>query len=175
MFLELGRSKGVAVVIGAQDTAQIRAIYGADQAKAWFGMTGTKIITRINASESAEDISRIIGEQEIERPNRSVTRASGRSSVTESLARDIRRVVTASELATRLGPTDYGVRVLLLGLGRDVYELELPYITLPERRSPTVPADWTLGRRRTATAAPAIGTHRLTASEADAIRKGQDN
>ncbi|WP_024511865.1 type IV secretion system DNA-binding domain-containing protein [Bradyrhizobium sp. ARR65] len=49
----LGRSKGVAVVIGAQDTAQIRAVYGQDQAKSWFGMTGTKIITRINASEAA--------------------------------------------------------------------------------------------------------------------------
>jgi hypothetical protein len=143
MFLELGRSKGVAVVIGAQDTAQIRTVYGADRAKAWFGMTGTKIITRINASESAEDISRIIGEQEIERPNRSVTRASGRNSVTESLSRETRRVVTASELATRLGPTDYGVRVLFLGLGRDVCELELPYITLPKRRPPTLPAAWT--------------------------------
>jgi hypothetical protein len=55
-FLELGRSKGIAVVIGAQDTAQIRAAYGADQAKSWFGMIGTKIITRINASEAAEDI-----------------------------------------------------------------------------------------------------------------------
>ena len=32
-FLELGRSKGVTVVIGAQDTAQIRAAYGPDQAK----------------------------------------------------------------------------------------------------------------------------------------------
>ena len=40
-FLELGRSKGIAVVIGAQDTAQIRAVYGQDQAKSWFGMTGT--------------------------------------------------------------------------------------------------------------------------------------
>jgi type IV secretory pathway TraG/TraD family ATPase VirD4 len=41
-FLELGRSKGVAVVIGAQDTAQIRAVYGQDQAKSWFGMAGTR-------------------------------------------------------------------------------------------------------------------------------------
>jgi hypothetical protein len=44
-FLELGRSKGICVVIGAQDTAQIPAVYGQDQAKSWFGMTGTKIIT----------------------------------------------------------------------------------------------------------------------------------
>ena len=41
----LAAPKGVAVVIGAQDTAQIRAVYGQDQAKSWFGMTSTKIIT----------------------------------------------------------------------------------------------------------------------------------
>ncbi|SDT08597.1 Type IV secretion-system coupling protein DNA-binding domain-containing protein [Bradyrhizobium canariense] len=142
-FLELGRSKGIAVVIGAQDTAQIRAVYGQDQAKSWFGMTGTKIITRINASEAAEDISRLIGEQEVERRTRSSTRAGGKTSVTESVHRETRRVVTASELASRLGPTKDGVRVLLLGLGEAVYELELPYISLQMRREPIMPADWT--------------------------------
>ena len=142
-FLELGRSKGVAVVIGAQDTAQIRAVYGQDQAKSWFGMTGTKIITRINASEAAEDISRLIGEQEVERRTQSTTRTSGKTSVTESIHREIRRVVTPSELASRLGPTKGGVRVLFIGLGEAVYELELPYISLPKLREPIMPADWT--------------------------------
>jgi hypothetical protein len=142
-FLELGRSKGIAVVIGAQDTAQIRAVYGADQAKSWFGMAGTKIITRINASESAEDISRLIGEQQIERRTRSETRAGGKTSVTESSHREARRVVTASELASRLGPTKRGVRVLFIGLGEDIYELELPYLSLPKLREPIMPADWT--------------------------------
>jgi hypothetical protein len=142
-FLELGRSKGIAVVIGAQDTAQIRAVYGADQAKSWFGMTGTKIITRINASEAAEDISRLIGEQEVERRTQSATRASGKTSITESIQREVRRVVTASELASRLGPTKGGVRILFVGLGEDVYELELPYLSLPKLREPIMPADWT--------------------------------
>jgi TraM recognition site of TraD and TraG len=142
-FLELGRSKGVAVVIGAQDTAQIRAVYGQDQAKSWFGMTGTKIITRINASETAEDISRLVGEQEVERRTRSETRASGKTSVTESIQREVRRVVAPSELASRLGPTKGGVRVLFVGLGEDVYELELPYLSLRKRREPIMPADWT--------------------------------
>jgi hypothetical protein len=141
-FLELGRSKGVSVVIGAQDTAQIRAVYGPDQAKSWFGMIGTKIITRINASEAAEDISRLIGDQEVERRTQSETRADGKVSVTESIQRDVRRVVTASELASRLGPTKSGVRVLFVGLGEDVYELELPFIKLRELREPIMPADW---------------------------------
>jgi type IV secretory pathway TraG/TraD family ATPase VirD4 len=142
-FLELGRSKGVAVVIGAQDTAQIRAVYGADQAKSWFGMTGTKIITRINASEAAEDISRLIGGQEVERRTKSSTHAGGKTSLTESIHREVRRVVTASELASRLGPTKRGVRVLFIGMGEDIYELELPYLSLPKLREPILPADWT--------------------------------
>jgi hypothetical protein len=143
-FLELGRSKGVTVVIGAQDTAQIRAAYGPDQARSWFGMIGTKVITRINTSEAAEDISRLIGEQEVERPVRSATRSAGRISVTESIHRERRRVVAASELASRLGPTGRGVRVLFVGLGHAVYELELPYIKLPAFRPSIVSADWTL-------------------------------
>lgn len=142
-FLELGRSKGVAVAIGAQDTAQIRAVYGQDQAKSWFGMVGTKIITRINASEAAEDISRLIGEQEVERRTTSSTRAGGKTSTTESTQREMRRVITASELGSRLGPTKNGVRVLMIGLGEDVYELELPYLKLPKLREPIMPADWT--------------------------------
>ncbi|WP_316202892.1 MULTISPECIES: type IV secretion system DNA-binding domain-containing protein [unclassified Bradyrhizobium] len=142
-FLELGRSKGIAVVIGAQDTAQIRAVYGQDQAKSWFGMTGTKIITRINASEAAEDISRLIGEQEVERRTKSSTHAGGKTSVTESTQREMRRVITASELGSRLGPTKDGVRILLIGLGEDVYELELPYLKLRQLREPIMPADWT--------------------------------
>lgn len=130
-------------MIGAQDTAQIRAVYGQDQAKSWFGMTGTKIITRINASEAAEDISRLIGEQEVERRTKSSTRAGGKTSVTESAQREMRRVITASELGSRLGPTKDGVRVLFVGLGEDVYELELPYLKLPKLREAIMPAAWT--------------------------------
>jgi hypothetical protein len=177
-FLELGRSKGVAVVIGAQDTAQIRAVYGQDQAKSWFGMTGTKIITRINASEAAEDISRLIGEQEVERRTQSTTRAGGKTSITESIQREVRRVVTASELASRLGPTKGGVRILFVGLGEDVYELELPYISLPRLREPIMPADWTRpptggpstppsGKRNPEASPPS----RLTKDLADQIRQ----
>jgi hypothetical protein len=32
---------------------------------------------------------------------------------------------------------------LLIGLGEDVYELELPYLRVPRLREPIMPADWT--------------------------------
>jgi type IV secretory pathway TraG/TraD family ATPase VirD4 len=106
-------------------------------------MNGTKIITRINASEAAEDISRLIGEQELERRTKSSIHAGGEISVTESTQREMRRVITASELGSRLGPTRTGVRVLFIGLGEDVYELELPYLSMPKLRASIMPADWT--------------------------------
>ncbi len=143
-FLELGRSKGVIVVIGAQDFAQLRAAYGPEQAKSWAGMIGTKIITRINLSEAAEEASRLVGNQEIERRIKSRTDAQGRASVTTSIHRESRRVITASEIAACLGPVGRAVRVLFLGLGKDVYELEMPFVTLPRLRETTLPADWTL-------------------------------
>jgi Type IV secretion-system coupling protein DNA-binding domain len=175
-FLELGRSKGIAVVIGAQDTAQIRAVYGPDQAKSWFGMTGTKVVTRINASEAAEDISRLIGDQEVERRIESATHSDGRVSTTESIQRAIRRVVTASELGSRLGPTARGVRVLFIGLGEDIYELELPYIKLRTLRAPIIPADWTRTRspqpaRDPNGKAPPEPPIRLTQDLVDQIRR----
>lgn len=180
-FLELGRSKGIAVVIGAQDIAQIRDTYGHDQAKSWFGMTGTKIITRINTSEAAEDISRMIGEQDIERRTRSATRSGGNHSVTESIQRETRRVVTASELASRLGPTRRGVRVLFIGLGNSVYELELPYISLQDFREPVVPADWTRASPPSSSSSnafhdntvPPAPSARLTKDLADRIRQAR--
>ena len=56
--------------------------------------------------------------------------------------REMRRVVTAAEIATRLGPKDNGIRVLVLGQGPDVLELTVPYVTLPERRPGHVAAAW---------------------------------
>ena len=143
-FLDLGRSKGVITVIGAQDIAQLRATYGHERADAWVGMIGTKIITRINAGRGAEEASALIGDQEIERIERSETVVGGRSSVTTMRRREIRRVVTASEIATRLGPRRDGIRALLLGQGDDVLELSVPYVTLPQRRPGHVPAVWSV-------------------------------
>lgn len=142
-FLDVGRSKGVIVVLGAQDIAQIRAIYGRERADSWIGMVGTQIITRLNPGRGAEEASLMIGEQEIEKRTRSVSTVGTRTTVTESRHRELRRVVMAAELSNRLGPRKGGVRVLIVGPGDDAYELDLPFIRLPELRAPSIPASWT--------------------------------
>jgi hypothetical protein len=79
----------------------------------------------------------------------------------------------------RVGPTEGGVRVLFVGLGEDVYELELPYITLLKLRDPIWPADWTNPRPAKPTGHSNEPTNseaspqpsRLTKSLADLIRR----
>jgi type IV secretory pathway TraG/TraD family ATPase VirD4 len=141
-FLDLGRSKGIITVIGAQDIAQLRATYGHERADAWVGMIGTKIITQLNAGRGAEEASQLIGDQEIERVERSETVVGVQASTTTMVRREMRRAVTAAEIATRLGPRDDGIRVLVLGQGPDALELTVPYVTLPERRPAHVAAAW---------------------------------
>ena len=154
-FLDLGRSKGVIAVICAQDLSQLRATYGRDRTDAWVGMIGTKIITRINAGRGAEEASQLIGDQDIEREERSDTLVGGKVSTTTSRRRDVRRVITADEIATRLGPRANGIRVLMLGQGPDALELSVPFLTLPKLRPGHIPAAWS---RPLAIAADAILT-----------------
>ncbi|WP_339865102.1 type IV secretion system DNA-binding domain-containing protein [Paremcibacter congregatus] len=142
-LIELGRSKGVISVIGVQDLAQLRATYGREQAGAWPGMIGTKIITRINMSASAEEASQMIGDQEVERRVKNVSRSGQQTNVSITRHRERRRVMTAAEIADDLGPHKKGVRVLLMGIGKDIHTVDLPYITLDKQRPGTLPADWT--------------------------------
>jgi type IV secretory pathway TraG/TraD family ATPase VirD4 len=90
--------------------------YGHERADAWVGMIGTKIITQINAGRGAEEASQLIGDHEVERVEQSETVVA--ASATTTTRRDIRRVITAAEIATRLGPKDDGIRVLVLARAR---------------------------------------------------------
>ncbi|MCA8905803.1 MAG: DUF853 family protein [Hyphomonas sp.] len=143
-LLDLGRSKGVCVVLAAQDTSQIRIRYGRDRTNAWLSMIGTHIIGRMNPGEGAEDISRAIGMQEIEREVRSRTHSAGNSAVNVSTERSLRPVMTPSELSSRLGRKGRTVRMLVLGFGEDVCEIDLPITVLSPQRPANVPAAWTL-------------------------------
>jgi len=142
-LLDVGRSKGISVVLGAQDISQIRKTYGPDQANAWIGMIGTHIITRMNLGESAEITSRLLGRQTVEVERKSETWVNGSRSVTRSKAREERDVLTPSELSDHLGVIKGGIRALMVGPGQHVYDIEIPFLDLPEQRAASVPADWT--------------------------------
>ncbi|MBO6690338.1 MAG: type IV secretion system DNA-binding domain-containing protein [Henriciella sp.] len=142
-LLDVGRSKGISVVLGAQDLSQIRKTYGPDQANAWIGMIGTHIITRMNLGESAEMTSRLLGKQTVEFERKSETWTNGQRSVTKAIAQEERDVITPSELSDHLGVTERGIRALMVGPGQHVYDVDIPFLDLPEQRPASVPADWT--------------------------------
>lgn len=142
-FLDVGRSKGVIVVLGAQDVAQIRAVYGRERADSWIGMIGTQVITRPNFGRAAEEASLMIGDQDVEYKVRSTGTSGAHTTVTESIHRETRRVITAADLSNRLGPRRKHIRVALLGPGKDAYELDLPYVRQQKLRPASQPAQWT--------------------------------
>lgn len=145
-LLDLGRSKGVCVVMSAQDTSQIRIRYGRDRTSSWLSMVGTHIVSRLNIGEGADDVSRAIGMQEVEVPVVSKGQSGGQFSKSVSMQPRLRPVMTASEIASQLGPHAKGVRVMFLGVGEDIHIVDMPYVPFGEEREAHVPADWTFSR-----------------------------
>ncbi|KCZ97594.1 putative type IV secretory pathway VirD4 component [Hyphomonas polymorpha PS728] len=104
----------------------------------------THIITRMSIGEGAEDVSRALGMAEVEVPVRSQSYSGGKVSDSTSMQVQTRPVMTASEIASELGPRKKHIRVLLVGVGQDYYIINVPYCTLRCERLPHVPAEWTL-------------------------------
>lgn len=149
-LLEIGRSKGIRVVIGLQDINQIRDLYGKEQAESWMSMIGTHIYARISPGDTADFVSGLVGDREVERPNISHTLGSGAApgvlsqggTTTTSWQRETLPVIFPSELSTELGSTKRGVKAMFLGY-TDALILLWPYTTLKKIRKPSVLADWT--------------------------------
>lgn len=180
-LIDLGRSKGIITVIGAQDIAQLRETYGRNRGDSWMSMIGTQIVTRLNLSHAAKEISALIGDQEIEKPVKSRTQTPNGTNVTWRKERERKPAVSPSDLATRLGPTRKGIKALVLGAGEDIYELTFPYISLEKLRPSSVPARWTRESSKPSgaaeTAAPADPTpppdkpKSISGARASAIKK----
>lgn len=132
---EVGRSKGVRVVLGAQDLEQVKALYGDHTVNSWSSMMGTQIIVRVNPGETANGISKqVIGYQTIDR----ITIREGKR---QPPVRENVLVMEPSELESALGPVNGAVRAMLLGYG-DVFILDWPFVSVESVRDPSKPAAW---------------------------------
>lgn len=150
-LLEVGRSKGVRVVLGVQDVSQLKAIYGQDQAAAWQSLIANQIVCQVAPGATSEFITQqVIGDREIERVSQSRTTGSGApagifspgGTRSTSLVIETRPVLLPSQLQTELGAHAGGVDVLWLGYG-DALRLTIPYTKLPDLRPAVEIADWT--------------------------------
>lgn len=134
-ILEVGRSKGVCVVLGAQDMAQIQDIYGQYAGKTWGSLVGTQIIVRVNSGETAQFISKeIIGYATIEK----TVMHEGKPQQPRT---EQQLVMEPSDISDYLGTDERGVRAILVGM-RDAHVLTWPYTKLKKRREAIVAAAW---------------------------------
>lgn len=152
VLLEIGRSKGVRVVLGVQDISQLKDIYGPERAKSWTSIIANQIVCQVQPGETAEFVSRkILGDREIKRLSTSRTFGQGvggeagiftpGGTANFSTVIETRPVLFASEITSELGPCDQGVRILWLAYG-DAIRLTIPYSSMPPQRPAVVLADW---------------------------------
>jgi type IV secretory pathway TraG/TraD family ATPase VirD4 len=141
-LIRMGRSKGLRIVIGAQDIAESRAIYGIHQTDAWTSSLTTSIYTRLEGGGTAEWVSRRIGDQETEETNESKTQASSGSSETQQTAIRKSPTVLPSQLKSLVGTRSDGVDALIDGFDDAIYLVRYPYHKPQPIRSGSRYATW---------------------------------
>ncbi|MCC6143218.1 MAG: type IV secretion system DNA-binding domain-containing protein [Candidatus Hydrogenedentes bacterium] len=156
-MLEVGRSKGVRVVLGVQDVAQLKHIYGNERASAWQSLVANQIVCQLQPGATSKFVAEeIIGDREIERV--AVSSATGGGTAagifspggtqTSNIVRESRPVVLPSELQSKLGPRKKGVAVLWLGYS-DALNITIPYTSVPDAREAVRLAGWCRGANST--------------------------
>ena len=140
-FLEVGRSKGVCVLIGLQDPAQFRVTYGKDLAEVFLGVAGTYIVCRSEGAAKTY-FSKTLGEKVVERKQVTESGGGNTTSRTTSKIQSTKPVVTEDQIS-RLGAGRGGVLAVFAALDKDPVRLRWPYVSYPKRRAGQVPARWT--------------------------------
>ena len=131
-LLDKGRSKGVCCILGFQDIAQVRKVYGPDDAKSITSMVGTHIVCRVGPGETREMIAnQIIGKRRIATLNTNVSRGNANTTTTTSFHEDERPIILPAQLSSELGvrqdksPAGFSIRALYMSDG-DVLMLDWP-------------------------------------------------
>jgi len=93
-----GRKRGLAAVLGFQSIAQLRRIYGHEQAAVLASMPSTKLLLRVDEPETAAFIARQIGQRETLREEIGISTAEHGNRYNLHPARRTEPVVMASEV-----------------------------------------------------------------------------
>jgi len=93
-----GRKRGLAAVLGFQSIAQLRRIYGHEQAAVLTSMPSTKLLLRVDEPETAAFIARQIGEREALREEIGISTADHGNRYSIQPTRRTEPVVMASEI-----------------------------------------------------------------------------
>ena len=93
-----GRKRGLAAVLGFQSIAQLRRIYGHEQAAVLASMPSTKLLLRVDEPETAAFIARQIGDREALRDEIGISTAEHGNRFNTQPSRRTEPVVMASEI-----------------------------------------------------------------------------
>ena len=150
LALAEGRKFGLSVILAAQAIGQVKHRVGEHEAAALLSMPKTRLILRVGDGETAEAMSREIGERQLERQQISVSKTAGpqtaaNNSTSTTWQTTTERAVLASEIMSLpdlqgfLRIEDTTMRVAL------TYESYPPagpdYDPVPPRRLPALPAE----------------------------------
>jgi hypothetical protein len=144
-LIDRGRSKGVMAILGLQDIAQLRAVYGPELAQAIPSMVATHVICQISPGETRDALAAMIGKRRVAVFETTTTTTGGSARIVEHHDRPI---LLPSDLTEGLGPQQgrryphgFAIRALVMQ-GGDVLRLDFPGTVWPKRRQAFVPASW---------------------------------
>lgn len=150
-LVALGRSKGCMVLLGFQDIAQVKEIYGDEFARALPAMVGTQIVCRIGAGETRQKVYHLVGKRRVATMQNNISSSGGQQSVSSSYNEQERDLICESDLTTALGlravsqsalyPIGKAIRALIMS-GDKLLMLDYPVEPIADTRSNFEEAAW---------------------------------
>lgn len=144
-YLEVGRSKGMCVIIGLQDFAQLQEIYKRETANVWGAICGTYIFCRAQGSETIKWIKECIGKREITRFSKSTSKSGdswSEQTSTEDIVKD-EDIYALNVRKRKFAKLPDAPAILNLNNEKGVYQLWWPIVAWADIRESIVPAEWT--------------------------------
>ena len=141
-FLEVGRSKGICVVLGLQDISQIKEVYSNNTASVISGICGTYIICR-SEGESKRWLSTLSGQRILEVKQQTSSKTVSGNTTSTTYIEKVKPVIDEEDIST-LGSRKDGILAILNPLETNPCRLIWPYVSYPDIREGQIPAKWTV-------------------------------
>ncbi|MBU2755294.1 type IV secretion system DNA-binding domain-containing protein [Acidithiobacillus sp. CV18-2] len=131
-----GRKNGLCCVLGIQNTAQVREVYGKDGATSLLALPKTQLVLRVADAETQDEMSKLLGEKQISRKTENVSPMqvgmfmSTQTSLSESIVTE--RAVLPAEIGALPDLTGY----LRVGGEHMVAKVRIPFPDLPPATEP---------------------------------------
>ncbi|WP_019998584.1 type IV secretion system DNA-binding domain-containing protein [Aureimonas ureilytica] len=139
-LVSAGRERGAPVVLGLQDFHAVEKVYGPEAFKTWMSSIQTKVICRTEPGETASWLMKILGSTRIKELRTKPAPGGGNMREWHEYEDNALR---ESEMSSELGVVkDKGTWVVVLGYGRDLYRVLVPFVDRTEVRPGYVEAEW---------------------------------